>query len=150
MSVEPVERSVTANTAAVECGLCEEPSPVDVAMGLQCYAADADTTPQCTAADGFLSVCGDCNTEVQDLLDAWTPSEDPPVGTAPSIIAAYDRSTDACSFCDRALENVAMGAEYYPLSPETRTTEGSNFALCGGCVDVFERFLTQVRAHATA
>jgi hypothetical protein len=149
MSVEPVHQDGAVNTAELRCGICEEACTADAAKAVHCYASDPDTAPQCAAADGFIGVCGDCDTEVADLLEAWTPSGDPPVGTAPSIIAAYDRSTGACSFCERDLETVAMGAEYFPLATGTREIEASNFALCGGCTDVFERFLTQVRAHAT-
>lgn len=157
MSVD-TDPGTGTDPVAVDCSLCDHPTSGSDGVAVQCYPAADGDDPGVAAADGFVGVCGDCRAEVDDLFEAWTSHEAPPVGADHSIRAGYRRVVDDCSFCDRGLDGVALGVECYGLdaagsaeaTPDEASTDGAdNYALCDGCAPVFDRFLEQVRAHAT-
>ena len=117
-----------------------------------CYPEAGRTAPSPAADDGVLALCEGCTDEVDELLDAWTGHEDPPVDAEWSIGAGYARVADDCSFCDRTLgEDSVLGVEYYRRDAAYDGGErpSANYSLCEGCGSVFEEFLDQIGSGDT-
>lgn len=127
------------------CSLCGRQLGDDDRF-LTCYPEDGHSVPSRTADDGLLALCGDCVVEVDELFDAWTAHDEPPVASEWSIGTGYRRVADDCSFCDRTLgEDPVLGVEYYPHGA-AYDADGStaNYSLCEGCAPVFDEFLDQI------
>lgn len=134
----------------IGCSLCDQRLGEDDQF-LTCYPEDGRSAPSPAADDGLLALCGDCVVEVDELVDAWTTHDEPPVDADWSIGAGYHRVADECSFCDRTLgEEPVLGVEYYQHGAAYDGSDGScaNYSLCNGCGPVFEEFLDQVGGDA--
>lgn len=128
------------------CSLCAQQLGDDDRF-VTCYPENGRTAPTLAADDGVLAICGECVTEVDELVDAWTGHDEPPVDVEWSISEGYRRITDDCSFCDRSLgEDPVLGVEYYRRGAAYDAASGTctNYSLCDGCVSVFDVFLDQI------
>lgn len=152
MSVDSGTNGRDAPPSGFGCSLCDARLDGDDGLFVQCYPEDDRSLPDAAAVDGFLGVCADCAVEVDELVEAWTGHEEPPVDRGWPISDGYRRVAPDCSFCGRTLgEEPLLGVEYY------RRGEGdgdlrsyANYSLCGRCVPVFEQFLTQLRDDGSA
>lgn len=146
MSVDSPTSGSDEPSGAAGCSLCGHRLGDDDRF-VTCYPADGQSAPSATAADDVLSLCGDCAAEVDELVDAWTAHDAPPVGDDWSIHAGYERVTDDCSFCERSLDGgPALGVEYFRRDAAygDRTAARDNYSLCDDCTPVFDEFLGNV------
>lgn len=146
MSIDTPTRAGDGPSEHGTCSLCGKRRG-DGDRFVTCYPADDGRAPSRAADDGTLALCGDCTAEVDELVEAWSDHEDPPVGTDSSIHDGYRWATEACSFCDGAFgEGAVLGVEYY--GRDAALGEGvrgsTNYSLCGGCTSIFDEFLSVV------
>lgn len=129
-----------------DCSLCGQRLGDDDRF-VTCYPEAGRSVPARAADDGVLAFCGACTTEVDELVDAWTGHDEPPVDDEWPIGHGYRRVTDDCSFCNRSLgEAPVLGVEYYRRGAAYDDATGTctNYSLCDGCATVFDEFLDQV------
>lgn len=146
MSVDSPTAGTDGPSLDIGCSLCGNRLGEDGRF-LTCYPEAEGTAPSPAADDGLLGLCGECASEVSELVAAWADHTAPPVDDDWTIGAGYRRIADDCSFCDRGLdEDPVLGVEYYPQDAAYDDAEesGSNYSLCAGCGPVFEEFLDQV------
>lgn len=148
MSVDSSPGGTDGSSEEIGCSLCTQQVGTDGRF-VTCYPAD--TAPSPAADDGLLGLCDDCAGEVEELVDAWTDHEAPPVGADWTIGAGYRRVTDNCSFCTRRLgDGPVLGVEDYQHDDAYGDADaGSNYSLCDGCRPVFAEFLDRVGVENT-
>lgn len=147
MSVDAKPGASPDPPADVDCALCAASLDPDDYLVVQCYPESGEVLPERAAADGFLGVCADCAADVDELLDAWSARDEPPVGPDAAIAAGYRRVADECSFCDRPLgTDPLVGVEYVPDGGDQRerASDYANYSLCADCAPVFDEFLDGV------
>lgn len=146
MSVDSSTGGSDSPSQEIACSLCGQ----GVEQGdrfLTCYPGDEESVLSRAGADGTLALCSACTAEVDDLVDAWSDHDAPPVDADWSIHAGYDRATDDCSFCDQSLEDgVGLGVEYYrhDAAQGDAVATSANYSLCSGCTSIFDEFLAVV------
>lgn len=146
MSVDSPTSAGDDPAGNVGCSLCGQQLGDDDRV-VTCYPENGRSVPSLAADDGVLAFCGACTAEVDELVDAWTDHDEPPVDAERSIGAGYRQVVDDCSFCDRTLgEDPVLGVEYYHRNAAYDDAEGfcTNYSLCDGCAAVFTEFLDQV------
>lgn len=146
MSVDSPTSDVEDHTGAATCSLCGQ-GLGDGCRFVSCYPAEGRATPSPAADDGVVGVCDRCAAEVDELVDAWTAHEDPPVDGSDSIHAGYVLVAEECSFCDRSIgDEPPLGVEYYRRDAAFGDADGAdaNYSLCDGCAPVFAEFLDNV------
>jgi len=132
------DATVRYGVPATTCGLCDRTLGTDDQQICQWYS-DGTATPLGTAT---LGICPGCRGEVAELVDTWTTVPEPPVD-AVSLAAGYGRVADGCSFCERPLDGVPVGMEYYRAGTDHDggLADVCHYALCAHCVGVFAEFL---------
>jgi len=136
--------SVTSRTLSCtfcDCQLTEQ------LLAIQSYPSGAASPLAAVPADGGLTLCPDCASEVAELLTAWTSHDQPPVSEGCPIGDGYQEVASACSFCTAECGDGVVGIELYRrVSDEVPAY--ANYTLCGDCQSVFGEFLQNVRGGA--
>jgi|AntDeeMinimDraft_4_1070355.scaffolds.fasta_scaffold01196_3 hypothetical protein len=146
MSVDSPTSEGDDSPGGVVCSLCGHRLG-EAGRFVSFYPTDNRSAPAPAADDGVVAVCEDCTVEVDELVDAWTRHDAPPVADEWSIGAGYRRVAEICSFCDRDVDgDDVLGVEYFDREAAYGGGDGplTNFSLCDGCATVFEEFLNNV------
>lgn len=114
-------------------------------LALQSYPSEATSVPDGIPADGGLTLCPNCASEVGTLLASWQPHQEPPIRADATIGDAYQEMAPTCSFCRDREPQPGLGVELYRRVGDDLPAYAT-YTLCDPCQSVFGEFLQNITA----
>jgi len=132
----------------LSCTFCDSQLTEQV-LALESYPSDKASVPAGIPADGGLTLCPDCTSEVTTLLTSWQPHGEPDISADATIGDAYQAAAETCSFCTNSRPQAGLGIELYRRVGDELPAYAT-YTLCDHCQSVFGEFLQTITSESHA